>query len=111
MTDGEAQSPAVTDAPLRWTAELDRLARLLQELLSENARLDGENRELRAIASAASGRRDTRQLAAVRRQLADDRQRWERQRQLIADRIEVILGKFQWLERERAGRSAPVADA
>jgi hypothetical protein len=106
MVTGESDSTVDPQAEPEWLTELGRLAQLVNSLLDECTRLGEENRRLRK-----KGGGDDAQSATLLAQLESERRSWELQRQAIADRIEVILGKFQWLETERAAKPKSLVDA
>ncbi len=71
--------------------EVLRARQVLEELRRENAFLRRRLAELGAEPEAGHG-------APARGD--EERRRWATERQAIADRLRVILGKFQWLEGE-----------
>jgi hypothetical protein len=118
MVHGETETRTVADAApaVAWHDACDRLGHLIESLLTEHDRLMTENRRLRATAAESrasqKGRAGDGELAQVRRQLEQERRQWVEQRRVIADRLEAILGKFQWLEarQEAAAEAAPAED-
>jgi hypothetical protein len=105
-----------TESGTNWKEACDRLGQLVESLLAEHDRLQSDNRRLRAsMAEARASRKGPgagEELTQVRRQLEQERRQWKAQRQVIADRLEAILGKFQWLEakQEAAAEAAAPAD-
>lgn len=71
--------------------EVLRARRLIEELRHENALL---RRQLAEVGAEP----ETGHVAHAR--WDEERRRWASERQAIADRLRVILGKFQWLEGE-----------
>ena len=98
-------TPDATAEPT-WVSEIERLAGLVDELVRENERL--------RAGSAEPRRKSARRLGASAdtservRTLEAERKAWRQQRRAVAERIEVILGKFQWLEQQN--QAAPAAD-
>ena len=71
--------------------EVLRAQRLIDDLRRENAVLRQQLAELGAEPEAGH---------AAHSRWDEERRRWATERQAIADRLRVILGKFQWLEGE-----------
>lgn len=110
VTDASDSTGERGESP-EWSAQLDRLSELVETLLEELTRLGEENRRLRqAVRQAGQGKAAGGDTAKLLKQLESERQTWERQRQAITDRIEVILGKFHWLEAERNARSTTLTE-
>ena len=94
----------------RWVSEVERLAALVDRLTAETLRLRTENKKL-ADSVRDLEKRTTKGADTRVRTLEAERQAWIRQRQTVADRIEVLLGKFQWLEQQQQDRTtASVTD-
>jgi regulator of replication initiation timing len=98
----EATSDATAEPT--WVSEIERLAGLVDELVSENERLRAETMELRReLATRPEAGTDASERVDT---LLAERRAWQRQRQALADRVEVILGKFQWLEQQNTAAGA-----
>ncbi len=67
--------------------EVLRAASLIAELRSENEAL---RRQVKEVGKPAIARRTEG--------WDDERREWTTERQVIADRLKTILGRFQWLE-------------
>jgi hypothetical protein len=112
MVTGESDAATQRTDEGTWSVELDRLGKVLEEMLEEFGRLAAENRRLRQGLEQASGRHPgDPEMKRRLKELEKERRDWQKQRQAIADRIEVILGKFQWLEAARGSQSATLTDA
>ena len=86
---------------------VEAMAQAHAQLASENRRLTAENAEL-ASTLAELRERSPDQAAQLQEQLDRERALWQQQRRAIADRLEVVLGKFSWIESKK--RSAAPAE-
>ncbi len=93
-----------SDSQTVFERELERLTEAVGGLIRANAKLQEENAALEARLTKAA-KRAPKKLEARVRALEEERRQWERQRTQVADKIENMLGKFQWLERERAAQA------
>lgn len=75
--------------------DLEREVLLATQLIAE---LRNENAALHQQLEMAAGKAGAAGSLAPPQGWDEERRRWTTERQAIADRLKMILGKFQWLE-------------